>query len=260
MTELEIARSAAEAAGEVLMDFWNKGFTSREKTNAGFVTDADLAAETTIVNAIRAQRPDHEILGEEEHDADLSAEHLWIVDPLDGTTNFAHGLPHFAVSIAYYHRGQPHCGVIINPARNDRFETTAGGGAFHNGERVQVSEAESLDQVLVGVGFYYDRGAMMQATLAAIADLFGQHIHGIRRFGTASLDMCHVACGLYGGFFEYQLSPWDYAAGRLFVEEAGGTVTTCTGDPLPLEKTHLLATNTRLHPAILEIVARHCPG
>ena len=99
----------------------------------------------------------------------------------------------------------------------------------------------------------------MHATLAAVADLFSHQIHGIRRFGTASLDLCHVACGLYGGFFEYQLSPWDFAAGRLFVQEAGGTVTTCTGEPLPLAKTHLLATNTALHPVILEIVARHRP-
>ena len=236
-----------------------KGFNSREKTDAGFVTDADLAAERIIAETILAQRPGHAILGEEEHAADSDAEHLWIVNPLDGTTNYAHRLPHFAVSIAYYHRGIPQCGVIWNPARDDWFETTSGGGAWHNGERVHVSDAERLDQVLVGVGFYYDRGAMMEATLAAIADLFRGQIHGVRRFGTASLDLCHVACGLYGGFFEYQLSPWDYAAGRLFVEEAGGMVTTCTGDPLPLSKTHLLATNGTLHPAVLEIVARHCP-
>ena len=159
MTELEIARAAARSAGHVLMDFWEKGFTSREKTNAGFVTDADLAAETTIAQAIRAHRPDHAILGEEQHAADSSAEHLWIIDPLDGTTNYAHHLPHFAVSIAYYHRGQPQCGVIFNPARDDWFETTAGGGARRNGKQVRVSDSERLDQVLVGVGFYLRPGS-----------------------------------------------------------------------------------------------------
>lgn len=258
MTELEIARTAARRAGDVLMDFWQRGFTSREKTNAGFVTDADLAAERVIVETIRRERPDHAILGEEEHAADLAAEHLWVVDPLDGTTNYAHRLPHFAVSIAYYHRGQAQCGVIWNPARDDWYETTRGGGAWHNGERVHVSNATRLDQVLVGVGFYYDRGAMMEATLAAVGDLFRQQIHGIRRFGTAALDLCHVACGIYGGYFEYQLSPWDFAAGRLFLEEAGGMVTTCLGESLPLARTHLLASNGPLHAAILEIVARHC--
>jgi myo-inositol-1(or 4)-monophosphatase len=123
---------------------------------------------------------------------------------------------------------------------------------------VHVSDAARLDQVLVGVGFYYDRGAMMEATLAAIADLFRQQIHGIRRFGTAALDLCHVACGLYGAFFEYQLSPWDFAAARLILEEAGGQVTTCLGAPLPLAKTHVLGSNGHLHPAVLEIVQRHC--
>lgn len=258
MTEIEIARAAARCGGEILMDYWRRGFSARDKTNAGFVTDADLASEKAIVELILADRPDHSVLGEEEHAADVRAEHLWIVDPLDGTTNYAHRLPHFAVSVAYYHRGVAQCGVVWNPARDDWYETTRGGGAWHNGQRVRVSDAARLDQVLIGVGFYYDRGAMMEATLAAIGDLFRQQIHGIRRFGTAALDLCHVACGLYGGFFEYQLSPWDFAAARLFLEEAGGQVTTCLGDPLPLAKTHVLASNGRLHPAMLEIVSRHC--
>jgi len=260
MTEIEIARLAARKAGGVLLDYWQRGFTSREKTNAGFVTDADVAAEKVIVETILAERPEHAVLGEEEHTADVAAEHLWIVDPLDGTTNYAHQLPHFAVSVAYYHRGVAQCGVVWNPARDDWYEATRGGGAWHNGERVQVSNATRLDQVLIGVGFYYDRGAMMEATLAAIADLFRQQIHGIRRFGTAALDLCHVACGLYGAFFEYQLSPWDFAAARLILEEAGGTVTTCLGDPLPLEKIHVLGSNGALHPAVLEIVQRHVLG
>jgi myo-inositol-1(or 4)-monophosphatase len=149
------------------------------------------------------------------------------------------------------------CGVVWNPARDDWYEATRGGGAWHNGNRMQVSDATRLDQVLVGVGFYYDRGAMMEATLAAIADLFRQQIHGIRRFGTAALDLCHVANGLYGAFFEYQLSPWDFAAARLILEEAGGQVTTCLGDPLPIAKTHVLSSNGHLHPAVLEIVERH---
>lgn len=258
MTELEIARSAARHAGAVLLDYWQRGFSAREKTDAGFVTDADLAAERVIAETIRAQRPHHAVLGEEEHVADAGAEHLWIVDPLDGTTNYAHHLPHFAVSVAYYHRGVAQSAVVWNPARDDWYEATRGGGATHNGQPLHVSDAARLDQVLVGVGFYYDRGAMMEATLAAIADLFRQQIHGIRRFGTAALDLCQVASGQYGAFFEYQLSPWDFAGARLILEEAGGTVTTCLGDPLPLARTHVLASNGPLHPAVLEIVRRHC--
>lgn len=123
--------------------------------------------------------------------------------------------------------------------------------------RILIDQGEWLDETLIGVGFYYDRGAMMEATLAAIRDLFHQNIHGVRRFGTAALDLCHVGCGLYGAFFEYQLSPWDFAAGRLFVEEAGGKVTTCRGDVLPIEQTSVLASNGTLHAAVLEIVRRH---
>lgn len=255
--ELEVARDAARCGGAILSEQFRQAVAVRTKHTVELVTDADLASEAAIVALIRREFPDHEILGEEGHDADLTADDLWIVDPLDGTTNFAHKVPHFAVSVAYYHKGTPQCGVVWNPARDDWYEASAGQGAWHNGERVSVSTANRLSDVLVGVGFYYDRGAMMEATLAAIADLFRQQIHGIRRFGTAALDLCHVGTGLYGAFFEYQLSPWDFAAGRLFVEEAGGRVTTCAGDALPLAKSHVLASNAALHERTLEIVRRH---
>jgi myo-inositol-1(or 4)-monophosphatase len=147
---------------------------------------------------------------------------------------------------------------VLNPARGDLFTAVAGEGAHYNGKRASVSPAGQLSEVLVGVGFYYDRGAMMEATLAAVGDLFRRQIHGIRRMGTAALDLCQVGVGWYGGFFEYQLSPWDFAAGRLFVEEAGGRVTTGRGDALPLSKISVCASNGKLHEAMLEIVrSRH---
>ena len=124
---------------------------------------------------------------------------------------------------------------------------------------MRVGDELGLAEVLVGVGFYYDRGHIMEATLAAVREFFGRNIHGIRRFGTASLDLCQVGAGNLGVFFEYQLSPWDFAAGRLFVEEAGGRVTTCAGARLPLKKTSLLASNGELHEAALEITGRHVP-
>src|SRR5690606_5223379 len=182
-----------------------------------------------------------------------------IVDPLDGTNNFAHRIPHFAVSIAYYHNGSPVCGVVYNPLRDDWFTAVRGEGAWYNGQPARVSDERRLDQALVGVGFYYDRGAMMEATLAAIRDLFRCQIHGIRRFGTASLDLCQVGMGMFGAYFEFQLSPWDFAAGRLFVEQAGGRVTTCLGDALPLQKTTLLASNRLLHDAVLRVIGSHVP-
>jgi myo-inositol-1(or 4)-monophosphatase len=259
MKELEIARKAAAAGGEILAGYFRQGIAMRLKQACDLVSDADVESEKAIVAIIQEAFPEDAILGEEEAKGDVSAERLWIVDPLDGTTNFAHDLPHFAVSIGFYEHGQASCGIIFNPVCDDWFHAVRGEGAFHNGERVFVADHSSFDQTLVGCGFYYDRGAMMEATLASIREFFGQQIHGIRRFGTASLDLAQVGCGQFGAFFEYELSPWDFAAGRLFVEEAGGRITTCRGEDLPLAKTSVLASNGLLHEAALQIVARNHP-
>lgn len=255
----ETAERAARTGGEIVARCFREGTAIRSKESYNLVSDADVESERAIVEVIRRAFPDHAILAEEAHQSAIESEYFWIVDPLDGTNNFAHGIPHFAVSVACYRSGRPECGVIFNPLREDWFTAGRGEGAFHNGLRCRVAGAGSLKEVLVGVGFYYDRGAMMEATLAAVGDLFREHIHGIRRFGTASLDLCQVGMGMFGAFFEYELSPWDFAAGRLFVEEAGGTVTDCRGDELPLRKSSLLASNGPLHPAMLEIVRRHLP-
>ncbi len=232
----------------------------RTKDIANFVSDADVEAEHAIADIIKRSFPDHAILGEEAHQGDVRAEHLWIVDPLDGTTNFAHKIPQFAVSIAYYHRGEPACGVILNPIRDEWHVAVRGQGSLLNGARVQVAPHATLGETLVALGFYYDRGAMMEATLAAMADFKRREVHGVRRFGAAALDLCMVGLGQLGAYFEYALSPWDFAAGRLFVEEAGGRVTTCLGGPLPIARTGVLATNGVLHEAALEVVRRIIPG
>lgn len=257
--ELDLARTAALEAGALLMDFLKKGVTIREKGASDLVSEADVAAESLILNAIRQRFPDHAIVAEESltslTDTELQP-HLWIVDPLDGTTNFAHGIPHFAVSIAYYRDGKPEAGVVFNPARNDLYVAARGHGAWFQDERLSVGAQESLSDCLVGLGFYYDRGAMMEATLATIHQLFKTGIHGVRRFGTASLDLAQVARGFYGAFFEYQLAPWDFAAGRLLVEEAGGRVTDALGNPLGMKKGSVLASNAKLHPKMLEIISQ----
>ena len=257
MKQLEVAQHAAQVGGAVLSKYFRQSFDVRMKQACDLVTTADVEAEHAIADVIRAAFPDDAILGEESYSSDVSAERLWVVDPLDGTTNFAHGIPHFAVSIGYYEGGEAVCGVVLNPARDDVYHAVRGEGAFGNGERLQVADHQSLSESLVGVGFYYDRGAMMRATLDSIADLFGQQIHGIRRFGTASLDLAQVASGMFGAFFEYELSPWDFAAGRLLVEEAGGRINTCRGEALPLAKTSVLASNGILHDSVQSIVERH---
>lgn len=221
------------------------------------VTNADTEAERVLIESLRQVRPHDAILGEESNAADMAAEHLWIVDPIDGTNNFVHGIPHFAVSIGYYHRGVAQCGLVHNPITDDWYTAARGCGAFHNNRRASVAPHARLAEAMVAVGFYYDRGALMEATLMAIRDLFRQNIRGIRRFGAASLDLCFVGCGLFSAFFEFELSYWDYAAGRLFVEEAGGRVTSCQGQPVPAGKSSILATNGPLHDAVLQVIAPH---
>lgn len=255
MTPIEVARAAATTAGDILQDYFHSGVQMRTKSaSVDLVSDADINAERAIADVIASAFPEHSILGEEEKSDDVSATHLWIVDPLDGTTNFAHGVPHFAVSIGYYVSGVATVGVIYNPISGDWYTAETGKGAWHNGNSMQVSDDQELSTSLLGTGFFYDRGDMMRATLAAIDRLFQQQIHGIRRMGTASLDLAMVASGQLAGFFEYQLCPWDFAAGRLLIEEAGGRVSTCTGDVPPLDKTSFCATNGRVHDEMLRHV------
>jgi myo-inositol-1(or 4)-monophosphatase len=263
--ELDVAREAARAGAAVVARYFREGVTIRSKESYNLVSDADVQSEQAIAAVIARHFPEHALLGEESYagespsadNAAQRAEHLWVVDPLDGTNNFAHGLAHFAVSVAYYRGGVPQCGVVCNPVRDDWFEAARGGGATHNGRPIRVAESASLREALLGVGFFYDRGAMMEATLAAIGDLFRAQIHGIRRFGAAALDLSLTASGSFGAFFEFELAPWDFAAGRLILEEAGGRITTCSGDPLPLTKTSILASNGLLHEEVLRIVAPH---
>jgi myo-inositol-1(or 4)-monophosphatase len=256
----ETARLAAKAGGDILMKYFRQGVAMRHKGIVDLVSDADINAEKAIAQVIRDAHPQHSILGEEQESGDLSAEHLWVIDPLDGTTNFAHDIPHFAVSIAYYRNGKAQQAVVFNPARDDWYTAGRGTGAFHNDQSLSVSTATSMNDVLISVGFYYDRGAMMESTLAAMKECFENQIRGIRRMGTASLDLAQVAAGHFGAYFEYQLSAWDFAAGRLLVEEAGGRVTTCRGTELPLGTTTLLAASPALFDTICQITSRHNPS
>ncbi len=261
---LTLAKTAAAEGGKILMRYFSDGVETRNKASSGgaaydLVSDADLESEQEIAKRLKAGTPSYELLGEETLAGAVDAEHLWIIDPLDGTNNYLHGLPHFAVSIAYYHLGRPKVGVVYNPARDDWYTAVAGGGAYHNGQPAAVSQAATLGEALIGCGFYYDRGEMMRRTLATIGAMFEAKIHGIRRFGTAALDLCQVGCGQFDAFFEYQLAPWDFGAGRLFVEEAGGRVTTARGGELPIGKTSMIASNGSLHEAIQAITVAHHP-
>ncbi|NNE00018.1 MAG: inositol monophosphatase [Pirellulaceae bacterium] len=261
---LQSAIDAATLGGEVLMRYLRDGVQMRNKSDNGgktydLVSDADLESEQAVAAHLRQRHPGHELLGEEALKGNADAEHLWIIDPLDGTNNYAHAIPQFGVSVAYYHRSVPIVGVVLNPARDELYTAIRENGAFFNGRPVRVDAADSLASTLIGCGFYYDRGDMMRSTLATIEEFFAADIHGIRRFGAATLDLCMVGCGHLGGFFEYQLSPWDFAAGRLFVQEAGGQVTDAKGNQLPVAPSSVVASNGKLHSAMIQITSRHHP-
>jgi len=255
---LTLAVSATSKAGEILKSNFRKKVSIQTKSLANFVSEVDIAAEHSIVTSIREAYPDHAVFAEESHHEMSSAEHLWVIDPLDGTSNYLHGIPQFAISIGYMLRGRAEAGVIYNPISDDWFYAVRGQGAWHNGVRLSVNQEPTLADTMVAVGFFYDRGRIMEATLAAIGEFFRNNIHGVRRFGAAALDLAQVARGDYGAFMEFKLQPWDHAAGGLLVEEAGGRVTNCCGQPLPLQQpSSILATNGLLHDAVLAIAQRH---
>ena len=254
---LALAMESAQAGGRVLAHYaGNAEVRFKSDLTHNLVTQADVEAEAEIVKMIRDRFGSHEILGEEGNDpsVDLNHEHLWIIDPLDGTTNFAHGLPQFCTAVGYASRGQMQVAAIWDPCRAEMFHATRGGGACLNGTPISVSSNDSLSKSVIATGFYYDRGELMRRTLTSIEKLFAANIRGIRRLGSAALDQCWVACGRLEAFFEYQLSPWDYAAASLIVEEAGGRCMDRAGRPLELNSESIVACNPSICDELVDVV------
>ena len=249
----------AREAGALLMHYFHQHLKIEYKGEADLVTAADRAAEALIRDRIRAQWPTHDVLGEEQGLSDRGSDYRWYVDPLDGTTNFAHGYPVFCVSMGleYQELDQRSAGqrasriaaVIYDPTRNELFTAEQGRGARLNGEAIHVSKTPALKESLLATGFPSHKRHKNpniffyhQITL---------HTHGVRRAGSAALDLCNVASGRYDGFWEFNLNPWDTAAGVLIVEEAGGKVTRFDGSPFELNSRETVASNGLLHDALL---------
>ena len=242
----EIAREA----GALLMEFFHQHVKVEYKGEADLVTVADRKSEALIRERIKARWPSHDILGEEGGLQDSGSDYRWYLDPLDGTTNFAHGFPVFCVSMGLEHKGQRVAGVIYDPTRNELFAAARGTGAFLNGERIEVSTTAKLSESLVATGFPSHKRHQNP-------NIFFYHqitlrTHGVRRAGSAALDLCCVACGRFEAFWEFKLNPWDTAAGVLIVEEAGGKVTTFDGSPFQLDSRETVASNGLVHQALLE--------
>ena len=245
---LSFAVRLAREAGTLLRGYQEKLTAAdiRHKTSLrDLVTRADIEAERLIVARIRQEFPSHAILAEEEVKERSWDRPTWLVDPLDGTINFVHGHPHYAVSIALYEEKKPRLGVVYNPAIDELFEAEAGGGARRNGRAVRVTTEGELQNSLLATGFPYKRQELPNNNLANFTRLFLE-ARGIRRLGVASLDLAYVASGRFDGFWELHLQPYDVGAGALLVREAGGTVTDFAGGDAWLETGEILATNGRI--------------
>lgn len=248
-------RAADKAARRLRRDFGEiENLQVSKKGPADFVSNADLMAEKTLREELARARPDFGFLMEESGaEAGRDDAHRWIIDPLDGTSNFLHGLPHWAISIALEERGEVIAGVILDPIKNDLFFAEKGGGAYLNDRRIRVSARERLEECLVATGAPF-LGHGDRPRFLAEADVVMAATAGIRRWGVASLDLAYVAAGRYDGFWERDLASWDIAAGVTILREAGGMVTQIDGRVLKLESGSLLASNQALHSPLTKLL------
>jgi len=242
-------QAMAREAGSLLMEYFHQHVKIEYKGDVDLVTVADRKSEALILEKIRGQFPKHDVMGEEGTRIETGSEYKWYVDPLDGTTNFAHGYPVFCVSLGVERNGKRVAGVIFDPTRDEMFVAELGSGARLNGQVIHVSAIANLGECLIGTGFPSQKRHKNpniyfyhQITLKT---------HGVRRAGSAALDLCNVASGRYEGFWEFNLNPWDTAAGVLIVEEAGGKVTDFSGGEFQIASRETLASNGLVHAALL---------
>jgi len=249
----DVGMEIAREAGRLLRERFRTDFTIAHKGTVNLVTDVDLAAEELIVSRIRKAFPTHSILAEEKHSDALQGGINWVIDPLDGTTNYAHGYPVFSVSIGLEICGELEWGAVFDPLREEFYSARRGHGASCNGTSISVSRVQSLDTSLLATGFPYDIRTDARTNLDNFC-VFALRTQGVRRSGSAALDFCHVASGRLDGFWELKLNPWDCAAGYLIVREAGGTVTNFCGRPGSICDREVIASNGLIHEEMISLL------
>lgn len=251
------AEEAAQAAGSIIRDSWQQVKEIRYKSSINLVTTIDHRSEERIVSILHERFPTHSILAEEETNITAkTTEYRWVIDPVDGTTNFAHAYPQFCISIALESAGEIVLGLVYDPVKEETFTAIRGEGAFLNGGRIQTTKEEDIGKALLATGFPYDRRQKVDYYLSFFKD-FMLSCQDIRRNGSAALDLCYVACGRMDGFWEFGLSPWDTAAGSLMVQEAGGTMSDFSGNSFSIWKKEALASNGRIHDPMLKIMLKN---
>lgn len=243
----------ARRAGKYALDRFRTDFSVQHKGAINLVTEVDIAAEEMIVTRIREMFPEHSILAEEKNSETRGGPCTWVIDPLDGTTNYAHGFPFFSVSIGLEVSGDVVLGIVYDPVRDELFRARKNSGAFCNDEPLCVSRTESLDAGLLATGFPYDIRTSEENNLKNFC-AFALRCQGVRRTGSAAIDLCYVAAGRIDGFWESKLNPWDCAAGYLIVSEAGGLVTDYSGGPASIYKPEAVASNGRIHRQMLDVL------
>jgi myo-inositol-1(or 4)-monophosphatase len=252
---LKIGIRAAHAAGDHIVKYMDRleGITINSKGRNDFVSEVDHQAESIIIETIQKSYPGHGFLAEE-RGKQGDSEYQWVIDPLDGTTNFLHGFPQFAVSIALMYRGQPEQAIVYDPLRQELFTASKGAGAYMNNRRMRVSKRKSLQGALLGTGFPFGDNEHMELFISTFKALFPL-VAGIRRAGAASLDLAYVACGRLDGFWEIGLHIWDIAAGDLLIRESGGIITAIDGNPGHLESGTVLAGPLPIHKHMLDTMS-----
>ncbi len=249
----DLILDAAEAAGKVLRRHYRSKLRISEKPGAGLVTNADFEAQDAVVKILRKGIPQFGFLTEEAKPEQAQCPGRWIIDPLDGTTNFVHGFPMFCVSIAAEWDGEIVAGTIYHPILDESYLALKGKGATRNGQKIQTSSTSKIKNSLLTTGFTYQKEKLLHKEMNAFEKLSGV-ARAVRRPGSAALDLAYTAAGVFDAFWERNLSPWDVAAGSLIVQEAGGKVTNFRGEPFHLEERTLLASNSTLHTALLREV------
>jgi myo-inositol-1(or 4)-monophosphatase len=257
--DLDVAMLAAREAAAVVEGLFGTGMGAEMKGAVDPVTAADRAAEAAILAVLRRHRPADDILAEESGAAGEGGGRRWIVDPLDGTVNFLHGIPHVAVSVALWDGGRPRVGVIADVMRADLYTATAGGGAARNGAPIATSPRRALPDLLVATGFPYDRDRMGHVYAEWVGGVLPR-VRGVRRMGSAALDFAYVAAGHFDGYFEHGLAPWDAAAGILLVAEAGGHTVDLNGSPVGPGATDFISTSGAAHEVLARLIREAAPA
>lgn len=247
---LRVALHAAEKAAQYISNESSKDHRVDFKGVSDLVTQVDYGSEKIILSEINDHFPDHNILTEESGEKSVESLYTWIIDPLDGTTNFVHRYPFYAVSVSVYFKKRPVVGVIVDVYHKHTYSATAGGGAFRNGDPISVSKTRKLQNALLATGFPYIHDTAWSRNFEYFTK-FTDLTHGVRRAGSASIDLAHVACGWLDGFWEFGLKPWDSSAGLLIIEEAGGKVSKADGSQFSIFIPDIVASNGHLHTEIL---------